>query len=234
MKSWIEYWDGDHPIYVNPRHRLLHYQFLARDLAELVPDAEAIVLDFGCGEAEGAGDLARHCRKLYLADAAPTVRANLEGRFSAHGRITILSPEGVDDLPAGSLDLVILHSVAQYIAKPALAALLAKLVSKLRDGGRLVLGDLIPPELSAWADAQALLEFGWKGGFLLAAMAGLVRAALSDYRKLRQDLGLTRYEESEILAVLEGLGLTARRIEHNPGHNQARYAVMGLKVAPLE
>jgi signal recognition particle subunit SEC65 len=61
-----------------------------------------------------------------------------------------------------------------------------------------------------------------------------VRAALSDYRKLREDLGLTRYSENEMLSILEGLGLTARRLEHNPGHNQARMAFMGLKVAPLE
>jgi SAM-dependent methyltransferase len=234
MKSWIEYWDGDHPIYVNPRHRLLHYQFLARDLAQLIPDREAIILDFGCGEAEGAGAIALHCRKLYLADAAPNVRANLAQRFADNGRIDVLSPEQVDDLPEASLDLVIVHSVSQYIPKPDLSDLLSKLVDKLRDGGRIVLGDLIPENLSAMADAKALLEFGWKGGFLLASLLGLVRAALSDYRKLRQNLGLTRYDESEILGVLEGLGLTARRLEHNPGHNQARFAVIGLKVAPLE
>lgn len=233
MKSWVEYWNSDHPIYVNERHRLLHYRLLARDLAELVPDPEAVVLDFGCGEALSAGDLASHARKLILADAAPNVRAKLEARFSSNPRITILSDQAARALPAASLDLVILHSVAQYVPRAEFPHLLESLIGKLRDGGRIVLGDILPPDLSAATDAMALLRFGLEGGFLLAAGTGLARAAISDYRKLRQNLGLTRYTEAEILALLEGFGLTARRLERNPGHNQARLAFIGLRVAPL-
>lgn len=234
MKSWVEYWNSDHPIYVNERHRLLHYKLLARDLAALVPDAESIVLDFGCGEALFADDLASHAHKLMLADAAPNVREKLSTRFGANSRITVLSDAEALALPDESLDLVILHSVAQYVPRADFPGLIEKLVAKLRDGGRIVVGDILPPDLPATTDALALLRFGFEGGFLGAAGLGLVRAALSDYRKLREDLGLTRYTESEMLALLEGLGLTARRLEQNPGHNQARMAYMGLKVAPLE
>ncbi len=76
-----------------------------------------------------------------------------------------------------------------------------------------------------------MLRFGFEGGFLMAAGLGLVRAALSDYRKLRADLGLARYTEAEMLSLLEGLGLTARRLERNPGHNQSRMAFMAVKLA---
>lgn len=234
MTSWVEYWNGDHPIYVNERHRQLHYRMLARDLAALLPGPDAIVLDYGCGEALAADQLAAECRKLYLAETASTVRDKLTTRFGGHSRIGILSAEEALALPAGTLDLIIIHSVAQYVPKPEFAALLAQLSAKLANGGRLVVGDILPPDLSALADAQALLRFGFEGGFLGAAGLGLVRAALSDYRKLRENLGLTRYTEAEMLSVLEGLGLTARRLDHNPGHNQARMGFAGLKVAPLD
>lgn len=234
MTSWVEYWNSDHPIYVNERHRLLHYKLLARDLAMLVPDAEAIVLDFGCGEALAADDLASHARKLSLSDAAPNVREKLVARFGSNHKIAVLSDAEALTLPDESLDLVILHSVAQYIPREEFPGLIEKLTSKLRDGGRIVIGDILPPDLSALTDALALLRFGFEGGFLMAAGLGLVRATLSDYRKLREDLGLTRYTESDMLSLIEGLGLTARRLEQNPGHNQARMAFMGLKVAPLE
>lgn len=234
MKSWIEYWDGDHPIYVNERHRALHYRLLARDLAGLVPDEAAKVLDFGCGEALSADALAESTGRLMLSDAAPAVREKLAARFAGHQRITVLSDREALAMPEVSLDLVILHSVAQYVPKAELPGLVESLVGKLKPGGRLVLGDILPPDLPATTDALALLRFGFEGGFLVAAALGLVRAALSDYRKLRADLGLARYTESDMLALLEGFGLTARRLARNPGHNQSRMAFMAVKLAPLE
>ena len=234
MKSWVEYWDGDHPIYVNARHMTLHYRGIARDLATLVPDADSRVLDYGCGEALSADLLAHACRKLTLSDAAPTIRAKLAERFGKNRKIVVASPEDIAAMPPESFDLIVLHSIAQYIPKPDFAALVALLADRIASGGRLVVGDVVPPDLSALADAKALLQFGWAGGFLTAACWGLVRAALSDYRKLRSELGLTTYDEPEMLGLMESAGLTVRRLDHNPGHNQARMAFMGLKVAPLE
>jgi SAM-dependent methyltransferase len=234
MKSWVEYWDGDHPIYVNARHMALHYRAIARDLAALVPDPDARLLDYGCGEALSADLLAARCRRLTLSDAAPGIRAKLAARFAETRKITIASPEEIAAMPEASFDLIVLHSIAQYIPKADFQGLLTALADKLASGGRIVVGDTVPPDLSALADAKALLVFGWQGGFLIAAIWGLIRAALSDYRKLRQTLGLTTYDETELLGMLENAGLTARRLEHNPGHNQARMAFMGLKVAPLE
>ena len=94
-----------------------------------------------------------------------------------------------------------------------------------------MLGDVIPPDVSPLADAAALLRFGFEGGFLMAALAGLVRTALSDYRTLRARLGLTTYEEGDILGLVEGAGLRAERRRPNIGHNQARMTIVGTKEA---
>ena len=74
---------------------------------------------------------------------------------------------------------------------------------KLKPGGRLVLGDILPPDLNPLTDAMALLRFGREGGFLMAALAGLIKTALSDYRKIRGALGLTCYHEADMMALLD-------------------------------
>jgi len=71
-------------------------------------------------------------------------------------------------------------------------------------------------------DARALLSFAWQGGFLKSALIGLVRTALSDYRKIREELGLSRYSEAEMIEILREAGFAAERRRQNMGHNQAR------------
>lgn len=229
MRNWIEFWNADNPIYVNDRHKLLHYRGLAGDIRDLIPDADATVLDFGCGEALVADLVTARCKKLILVDAAATVRDKLKARFGERAGITVLAPEDLASQPDASIDLLIVHSVAQYVAKPDFATLIHDLTRLMRPGGSMILGDILPVGLSPVVDAKALLTFGWQGGFLFPALFGLVRTALSDYRKIRSELGLTHYEEAEILALLDQAGLTARRLERNLGHNQARMAFAAVK-----
>jgi hypothetical protein len=92
----------------------------------------------------------------------------------------------------------------------------------LSENGILILGDIVPPDVSAWTDAVALIRFGAANGFLGAALVGLVRTLVSDYWRLRFDLGLSRYGEAAMLAKLAGAGFAARRAASNIGHNQAR------------
>ncbi|MCA0399460.1 MAG: class I SAM-dependent methyltransferase [Proteobacteria bacterium] len=232
MKSWVEFWNAENPIYVNERHKLLHYRMIAQDIRDLVPGLEAVVLDYGCGEALSADLVTDRCLELFLCDAAPNVRDKLKTRFGDNEAIDILSPEEVDALQI-KLDLIVIHSVAQYVPRAEFAQLLDKLGDKLRPGGTLIVGDVLPTGLSPVTDAKALLGFGFEGGFLIPAALGLVRTALSDYRKIRGELGLTHYEESEMLSLLEGLGFTARRLDKNLGHNQARMAFAAVKFTPL-
>lgn len=231
MKSWVEFWNSDNPIYVSDRHKMLHYRGIAQDIRDLIPDGDPVVLDFGCGEALSADLVAARCRKLLLADAAPAVREKLAQRFAGTRGIQVLSPEDVAALHEGSLDLAVIHSVAQYLGKGEFTLLVRQLADKLKPGGSLIVGDILPNGLSATTDAGALLAFGWQGGFLVPAVAGLARTALSDYRKIRGELGLTHYDEAEMLAMLDGAGLTARRLEKNLGHNQARMAFAAVKFA---
>jgi SAM-dependent methyltransferase len=229
MGDWIAFWDSAHSIYVNARHREVHCRTVAQDMRAHVPPGAA-VLDYGCGEALSADLVATAARSLILCEAAPKVRAALAARFASHPKITVQSPEQAADLPAGSLDVVIMHSVAQYLTPQELDALLARFHRLLAERGLLVLGDVIAPDVGAVTDAVALLRFAAGNGFLLAAVAGLVRTMLSDYWRLRSRLGLTRYAEPAMLEKLAAAGFSARRADTNIGHNQARMTFLARRI----
>ena len=222
MTEWIAFWDSEHSLYVSARHRDVHYRTIAEDVAAYIPSSSAIVLDYGCGEALHADQIAAMARKLILVEAAPQMRARLAQRFRDHPAIEVLSPEDMRALPDRSLDLVIMNSVSQYLATSELAGLFMLVRRLLRPAGLLVIGDVVPPHTSLLTDTIALLNFAAANGFLLAALRGLVRTALSDYRQLRSRLGLSRYSEAAMMQKLERAGFLAGRAETNIGHNQSR------------
>ncbi|GJD64839.1 class I SAM-dependent methyltransferase [Methylobacterium frigidaeris] len=226
VSSWREFWDRDTPIYVNARHKARHYAGLSREIAALVPHPDAIVLDHGCGEALSADRVAEACGLLHLCEASPRQRDALAQRYAGNPRITVLAPEEVAALPTAGLDLVVANSLAQYLTGPELDAYLRDWRRLLKPGGRLILADVIPPQLGAVSDATALLAFARRDGFLPAALLGLARTFLSDYRALRRRLGLARYDEAEMLARLTAAGFTAERMPRNLGHNQGRMAFL--------
>jgi SAM-dependent methyltransferase len=221
MGDWIAFWDSEHSIYVNARHRDVHYRTIAQDVRAHLP-AEATVLDYGCGEALHADLIAASAKALILCEAAPKVRAALARRFAGLAKVKVCAPDEIAALPARSLDAVVLHSVAQYLTPQELDALLATFHRLLKESGVLILGDVIPPHVSALGDALALLRFAAANGFLGAALVGLLRTLLSDYWRVRSRLGLTRYAEAAMIAKLAGSGFSARRAPKNIGHNAAR------------
>ena len=133
-----------------------------------------------------------------------------------------MTPDEAAAQPAGSFDLIVLHSVAQYLTAAELDAMMATFRRLLKPSGLFVLGDIVPPKLASFWAALALLRFGAAKGFFLAAVGGLIRIFLSDYLKLKSTHGLSHYEEAAMLARLACGGLRAERAAHNIGHNQRR------------
>lgn len=224
--SWREFWDGDHSIYVSDRHRMLHYDRIAKDIAAYVPNAQAQVLDHGCGEAASADLIAARCGALHLYDQAPSVQEKLRLKFSRNPKITVLASEALDLLPNALLDLIVANSLLQYLPYAGFESLLEFWRGKIKPDGLLVLADLIPPDLGAVTDAKALLHFGWQGGFFIPAIVGLARTAFSSYRELRQEIGLTQYPEEDVQTLLAAHGFRGERAPKNIGHNQARFAML--------
>src|SRR5664279_653675 len=223
MSDWISFYDMRHSlIYVNARHRDVHYRKIADDIRALVQKPSAAVLDYGCGEATSADHLATACGHLTLVEAAPNVRAALGARYSGNAKISVLTPDEAAARPAGSFDLIVMHSVAQYLSQAELDRQLAIFRVLLKPDGQLIVGDVVPPKLAAPAAALTLLRVGAANGFFWAAVGGLIRIFLSDYFRLKKTHGLSHYTQAAMLERLTCAGFAAKRAARNIGHNQWR------------
>src|SRR6202165_4261900 len=224
MDDWIDYYDSTHTIYASRRHRDLHFQLIARDISGYISPPDATVLDYACGEALSAANVAEACGKLILAEPAPGVRGRLIARFAPNTRIRVRSLDDLPKMDEKSVDLAVMNSVAQYMTPDELDSAFAVIRRLLKPGGQLVVGDILRPEVGMCRDVLALLRFALTHGFLRDAMIGLVSTALSDYRQLRAKVGLQRYSEAEMVAKLAASGFTATRARFTIGHNPWRMA----------
>src|ERR1700750_2809197 len=172
MDEWFDYYDSTHTIYASKLHRDLHFQLIARDIIGYIGTPDAVVLDYACGEALSAARVADACGMLYLAEPAPGVRGRLIARFAPNTKIRVRSLEDVRKMAEKSIDLVIMNSVAQYMTPAEFDAALANIRRILRPSGRLVLGDILKPEVGMATDVFALLRFATKHGFLKDALKG--------------------------------------------------------------
>ena len=255
--GWRAYWEGDASVYVNTRHKIAHYQHLADDLLRVAaalgrPLDRIDMLDFGCGEALSADRIAARIHHLTLSDTSQRVRDGLARRFGDRKGVSILDAEAVAALPDAAFDLIVVNSVLQYVSPDAATELIRSLARLVKPDGRMLVGDVLPPELGALTDVREpfvagyargetpnpcarcngafrfreLLAFAVRERFLVAALAGLVRTALSDYSRIRARVGLTRYSVVAFERLARSAGLQAEPLQRNIGHNPHRLAFL--------
>ena len=222
MSDWRSFWDSEHSIYVNARHKDVHYREIADQIAAFVPSPATRVLDYGSGDAIHADRVAAVAAEVTLCDAAPSVRTAMASRFADDPKIKVIAPEEVAALPDGRLDLIVTNSVAQYLTEDELTRLLAMFRRLLTPNGTLIFADVIPPDVGALSDVTALLRYGAKHGFLIASLVGLVKTVVSPYRQIRNTLGIAQYTEAQFMKKLTDAGFAAERLARNMEHNPAR------------
>src|SRR5258708_31108183 len=146
MDDWIDYYDSTHTIYASRLQRDLHFQLIAKDIIGYISCPDAVVLDYACGEALSAAAVAEACGKLYLAEPAPGVRGRLIARFAPNTKIRVRSLDDLRKMEENSIDLTVMNSVVQYMTPNEFDAALAVIRRLLKPSGRLILGDIMPPE----------------------------------------------------------------------------------------
>lgn len=223
MNPWRQFWGRAHRIYVNDRHRVVHYRRVADDILSVLPGrSDSTVLDYGCGDAFEAPRVAERVQRLYLFDVVPEVVTRVRERFVGEPKIAVLGESELAAVAPASIDLIVVNSVVQYLQAAELTAVLATARRLLRPDGTLVIADIIDPDSGAIADVASLLRCAAGNGFLLAALGGLVATFFSDYRRLRASVGLATYREAAFLRILNDAGFEARRRPSNFGFNPQR------------
>src|SRR5476649_879253 len=137
MDDWIDYYDSTHTIYASKLHRDLHFQVIARDIIGYISSPDSVVLDYACGEALSASQVAAACGKLYLAEPAPGVRGRLIARFAPNTKIRVRSLDDLRNMEPASIDLVVMNSVAQYMTEDELDFAFAIIHRLLKPNARL-------------------------------------------------------------------------------------------------
>ena len=115
INPWIELFNSNHTIYANDLHQKIHFKLIAKNISEYISTKDTIVLDFCCGEAFSADYVASCCKKLFLVEPATSVLTNLKNRFSTNNKIEVCSLEEISKIKEQSVDLIVMHSVIQYI-----------------------------------------------------------------------------------------------------------------------
>ena len=176
-----------------------------------------------------AEDLARKCSKLVLVDSSNNIRNMLVSRTFGNESIITKDVDECHDLKDESLDLIIVNSVFQYLNSDDIKNILKMFNKKIKKNGKLVIADVIPPDLSMISDVISLLQFAWSNGFFVISLLGLLKTYFSDYRKLRQEVGLSVYSVVDFKDLLFQNGFNAQLMDRNFGHNQGRNCFCATK-----
>ena len=134
-----------------------------------------------------------------------------------------MSPQDCWSVPPESVDVVIIHSVLQYLRWEETGHLIGQLRVLIKPQGSILLGDIIPPDRTIFQDIASLLTFAWHKQFFIAGLFGLVTTFFSKYRVLRKQYGLTRYSAQDIHHLARKNGLFTRALKRNIGHDQTRH-----------
>ena len=128
MTDWISFFDSDHPIYANARHRAVHARLVALGIGEYIRNPGMQILDYGCGEAFYAGRIAEHSGKLMLCEAAPQLRQSLKDRFGDNEKIATLGLWARDILVGEPATAVIVGRALRELGREEEALVLLKQV----------------------------------------------------------------------------------------------------------
>ncbi|MBF0307409.1 MAG: methyltransferase domain-containing protein [Alphaproteobacteria bacterium] len=224
--DWAEYWNSDTPVYNERRQLDAYRRVLLEGLSPHLPGGSFTLLDWGCGDALIARDLAARGGRVLLWDVAERRRAALAERHRNDSGIVVLDEAKLAALETGGCDVALLASVLQYVPRDSLPTLLGHLRQLVRPGGVLVLTDIVPRGGSVTRDVGALLGFAAANGFLMGAVAGLVRTLTSDYRRLRRDIGLATWDRDELGALLTRHGWRMTALPANIGFDSNRWSAL--------
>jgi SAM-dependent methyltransferase len=153
----------------------------ASALAWLEPlDPDMIVLDVACGAAHAAEQAAPHVRQVVGVDLTPALLQLGADRLRDACITNVLLQEGnAAELPFvdGSFDLVVCRGAMHHFADSAAAV--AEMARVCKDGGRVVVADMVPPSAEvrdAFDDLHRCLDPSHAGVLLEAEMAGLLES----------------------------------------------------------
>jgi cyclopropane fatty-acyl-phospholipid synthase-like methyltransferase len=218
--TWRDYWeqidDAQHVFKVEA------VDYVARVRRILGVDERTRVLDFGCGFGYTSIALAPSVASVAMWDASENVRRLAQKRAAGVANVGLVDLGGqcAPELQA-RFDLVLVHSVVQYMSTDELKAWLEKWRQMLAPGGRLVLSDLIVPGAGSPLELVSYLAFALRKGFFWNAFLKGMSETLN-YWQARKARPLTAVSREELEAWAGDRRLAIEWSSENLSHRQTR------------
>jgi cyclopropane fatty-acyl-phospholipid synthase-like methyltransferase len=222
--TWAAYWEE-----MEDKQRVFRIEardYASRVRASLLPRSDFCVLDFGCGFGHTARELAADVSRIKLWDASSHVRRQARDRIADVPNAELLDVDTLNpDALAGWFDLILVHSVIQYMSQEEIGAWLARWHSMLKRDGRLVLSDLIVPGAGGLHELLSYLGFALRNGFFWNAfISGVTETA--HYLKARRSRPLTSVTRSTMEHWAAAAGFSTEWLDQNLSHRQTRATVI--------
>ena len=218
--TWAAYWeemeDRQHVFRIEAR------DYATRVRASLKLQPSFTILDFGCGFGHTSRELATHVGRIALWDASSQVRKQARDRIADVPNAELLDVEALDaSTLAGHFDVILVHSVIQYMSIDEIREWLARWRLMLKPGGRLVISDVIVPNAGGLQELLSYLFFALRHGFFWNALSAGV-AEMGHYWKARRSRPLTTVSRSTIESWARDAGLKVSWLDKNLSHRQTR------------
>jgi len=232
VSPWFRFWSRPPGIHVGERHLQARYRVTMDNLLSTFPDIRGKrVLDYGCGEALDARRLAAAGAEALLYDRSEYFRNRVQSRYARDAGIRVLDEPSFAALPGGSVDLMLVCSVIQYLDARELDLLIDLGKHLLKPGGVLILADILPKSLDTLSDVIDFMSYSARHGFFLSGLRTLIDMATSNYRAQFRDSQLAHYDLGELSALLRRHGLEPTAIPTNIGISRARRTLLARKPA---
>jgi SAM-dependent methyltransferase len=222
--GWRDYWEGISPDKAFFRHEARDY--VERLNAAVGLDNTQNVLDFGCGFGHVAEFVAPRVASVRIWDSAVSVREAAVHRLRDLANVDLLDlggPEAPSEMQG--LDLILIHSVIQYMSPDELKAQLAVWRDLLAVDGRIVISDVIPPDVDTTKELIGFLRFGLRNGFLFDAILNGLKE-IPRYFGTRKTGSLLCLAPEELRDQAMQAGLDCEVLAQNLSYRQQRFTVV--------
>jgi SAM-dependent methyltransferase len=228
--TWREYFDGLKD--QSPLYREQAALYVKSLCAAVGLQQQQRVLDFGCGFGFVAALLAPLVAEVCWWDASPNMRSVAERNMAVFPNARLCDLSGMPSTgPAGSnwrgapFDVILINSVAQYMAPEELWAWLRQWGAMLAPKGKIVISDLISPHHSGLSDLAHLLRFGLRYGSPLRA-ANEALGGVATYWRTSRAVPLTRIGREELARRAMAASLDITFLPDNLTHFRKRWAAV--------
>lgn len=216
--GWINFWVNEREAFV--KIMALATDFFANQFArKFGPLKEKTVLDFGCGPGLLADSLKSAAVKITGADINQFFLDEYKRKHPEAELIRLPNEYGSDQhilkklLADRTFDYIILLSITQYFSdQDDLSRLLRVLKGCLKDGGKIIVADVVPPGHSSVSDGLSLLKHSLRRNHLVEMMFFINYVLSSRYRKHSSKTPLLSFSQDKIEQMATNLGLTCQRV----------------------